>query len=438
VSNAGTLDLAVSGNAPLALANIYIAPRQVSGIASFDLNVQGPAAVSSVRGPVRISDARLSAPTLGQSLEALNGSILMAGGTARLDLAGQSSAGGTLTLGGPIDLAPPFQAAITARLDDIVLRDPTLYRTTAQGQITVNGPLAGGAEVGGTITLGATEVQVPSTGVSALGTLPAVTHLGIPMDVRATLDRAGVGVAPKTSTRSQSGTDYPINLLIRAPSRIFVRGRGLDAELGGRLRLTGTTNNITPIGRFDLVRGRLSILGQRFELDEGFAQLQGDFSPFLRLVATTETPTGTLVSIVVEGPADNIDVRFESSPELPQDEVLAQLLFGRDLSSISPLQAVQLASAVATLAGGNNGGAINNLREGLDLDDLDFTTDEDGNAAVRAGKYISENVYTDVTVGANGTSEINLNIDIDRNFTARGSVASDGETSVGIFFERDY
>ena len=57
---------------------------------------------------------------------------------------------------------------------------------------------------------------------------------------------------------------------------------------------------------------------------------------------------------------------------------------------------------------------------------------------MRAGKYISERVYTDVTVGADGTSEINLNFDIDRNFTARGSVASDGETSVGIFFERDY
>ncbi|MDC0012870.1 translocation/assembly module TamB domain-containing protein, partial [Octadecabacter sp.] len=177
---------------------------------------------------------------------------------------------------------------------------------------------------------------------------------------------------------------------------------------------------------------------QRFDLDEGYAQLQGDFSPFLRLVATTETSNGTLVSIVVEGPADDIEVRFESTPELLQDEVLAQLLFGRDLSSISPLQAVQLASAVATLAGSSGGGVVDRLRQGLDLDDLDFVTDEDGNAAVRAGKYISDRVYTDITVGVGGTSEINLNIDIDRNITARGSVASDGETSVGIFFERDY
>lgn len=438
VSNSGDLDLSVTGSAPLALANVYIAPRQVSGLAQFDLTVQGPAALSSLRGPVRIENARLAVPNLRESLENINGTIAMAGGTARIDLAGQSAAGGDVTLSGPVDLAPPFQAALIARLDGVVLRDATLYRAVARGEVTVNGPLTGGAQIGGAIGLSDVEIRVPSTGVSALGTLPEVTHLGIPMDVRATLDRAGVNTTPTPQADRTSGPDFPMDLLISAPSRVFVRGRGLDAELGGQLRLTGSTSNIIPIGRFDLVRGRLSILGQRFDLDEGFAQLQGDFMPFLRLVATTEASTGTIISIVVEGPADDIDVRFESSPELPQDEVLAQLLFGRDLSSISPLQAVQLASAVAKLAGRGGVSVVDRLRTGLNLDDLDFTTAEDGTAAVRAGKYISDNVYTDVTVGADGTTEINLNIDIDRNFTARGSVASDGETSVGIFFERDY
>ncbi|SLN43805.1 translocation/assembly module TamB domain-containing protein [Pseudooctadecabacter jejudonensis] len=440
VANSGTLDLDISGSAPLALANLYIAPRQINGRATFDLSVNGPPALSSVRGPVRISDARFSAPTFGQALENLGGTLTLAGGTLRVDLAAQSSAGGDLSVTGPVDLSAPFQAGLRVNLADIVLRDPNLYRTTADGSISVDGPLAGGARIAGRIDLGAAEVQVPTTGSSALGSLPEVTHLGPRTDVRATLDRAGVGVSPPSQTGTTSrGPSYGMDLEIRAPSQIFVRGRGLDAELGGSLRLGGTTSNIIPIGRFDLVRGRLSILGQRFELDEGFAQLQGDFSPFLRLVARTEAQTGTIVNIVVEGEPDDIDVRFESTPELPQDEVLAQLLFGRDLTSISPLQAVQLASAVATLAGsGNGGGVINSFRQDLDLDDLDIITDEDGNAAVRAGKYISDNVYTDVTVGAGGTSEINLNIDIDRNFTARGTVASDGETSVGIFFERDY
>ena len=56
---------------------------------------------------------------------------------------------------------------------------------------------------------------------------------------------------------------------INAPNQIFVRGRGLDVELGGEVRVQGTTTDIQPVGQFDLRRGRLLILGQRIEFDEG-------------------------------------------------------------------------------------------------------------------------------------------------------------------------
>ena len=130
-------------------------------------------------------------------------------------------------------------------------------------------------------------------------------------------------------------------------------------------------------------------------------------------------------------------VTFQSSPELPQDEVLAQLIFGRDLSAITPLQAIQLAAAVGTLAGRGGGGLIDGLREGFGVDDLDILADEEGNAALRIGKYLGENVYTDVTIGSEST-EINLNLDLTDDIRATGSVSSQGDTSLGIYFERDY
>ena len=204
------------------------------------------------------------------------------------------------------------------------------------------------------------------------------------------------------------------------------------------MRIGGTTNNIQPIGLFELTRGRINILQQRFDLTEGSASLQGDFEPYIRLVATTEARTGTVISIIVEGPATEPEVSFVSTPSLPQDEVLAQLIFGRELQNISPLQAVQLAAAVGTLAGRGGGGLIDSLRQNIGLDDFDVTTDEDGNAAVRAGKYLSENIYTDVTVSSDGSTEINLNLDITDEVTAKGTVNAGGETGIGIFFERDY
>ncbi|WP_084863295.1 translocation/assembly module TamB domain-containing protein [Salibaculum halophilum] len=439
VGNDGQLALDLTGQAPLGLANAFIAPRQISGLARYDLSVNGPARPASLSGEITLSDGRLTAPNMGQAVEALSGRIGLGGGVARLDIGGDLAAGGQVAADGSIGLSVPNTADLRLDLQRARLRDPALYETRATGTIRIDGPLTRGPGITGRIDLARTEIRVPSSPVSTLGDLPRVTHRSPDAAVRQTLDRAGV--APDTGGRGDTarrGRPSPLDLRIDAPARIFVRGRGLDAELGGSLRLTGTTAAVRPIGRFDLLRGRLDILGQRFDLTEGYAELQGDFIPYLRLVARTEARSGTDVSIIVEGPADNPDVRFESSPELPQDEVLAQLLFGRDLSSISPLQAVQLASAVATLSGRGGGGALEGLREGLALDDFDVTTDEDGNAAVRAGKYISENVYTDITVGADGTSEINLNLDVTDEVTARGRFGSEGESSLGVFYERDY
>ena len=37
-----------------------------------------------------------------------------------------------------------------------------------------------------------------------------------------------------------------------------------------------------------------------------------------------------------------------------------------------------------------------------------------------------------------GNSKATINLDINENVTARGSVGSDGNTTIGIFFEKDY
>ena len=81
---------------------------------------------------------------------------------------------------------------------------------------------------------------------------------------------------------------------------------------------------------------------------------------------------------------------------------------------------------------------LTELRENIGVDDLDVTADEDGNAALRVGKYISDNIYTDVMANSQGETTINLNIDLTDTVTVRGGAGSNGETSLGIFFERDY
>ena len=435
--NGGRVDMDVTGTAPLGLANPLLKPRRLSGNALFDLSINGQPSLEAVGGRITLADARLAAPTIGKALSGITGGVTLASGQATVGLQAQVEGGGSLSVNGPVQLDGANSADLTIRANDVVLRDPQLYETTVSGILTANGPLQGGARIAGQLNLGPTEVQVPSSGIGALGDLPDVVHIGASSGVKQTIIRADAGPKP-SAANAGSGPIYPLDITINAPSRIFIRGRGLDAELGGSLRIGGTTKNVIPSGLFELARGRIDILQQRFDLTEGSASLQGDFVPVIRLVATTRTTTGTTVRIIVEGPATEPEVRFESTPELPQDEVLSQLIFGRDIASISPLQAVQLAAAVGTLAGRGGGGLVDTFRKDIGLDDFDITSDEDGNAAVRAGKYLTENVYTDVTVSSDGSTDININLDITDEFTAKGSVGADGETSIGVFFERDY
>ncbi|WP_138936143.1 translocation/assembly module TamB domain-containing protein [Roseovarius arcticus] len=438
--NDGNLDLSVNGNAPLALANSFISPRSLSGLAQFDLRVNGPPALSSVTGTITTSGAGLALPKAKLALEGINANIRLTGAAAQIDIGAGVNTGGRLAATGSIDLTAPYQADIAVDLREIGITDPGLYTTTANGRITFNGPATGGANIAGNVDLGEVNVRIPSGAIASGADLPGLRHVNEPAAVRRTrafadlLDTGGNGDA---NGGDGGGVAYGLNVTINAPSRIFVRGRGLDAELGGSLRLRGSTAQVIPEGRFSLIRGRLDLLGKRLDLTEGYIQMQGSFVPYLRLVAQT-TSGDVQVIISIEGPADEPEITFASQPDLPEDQVVSQLIFGRDLSQISAFQALQLASAVATLAGKGSGGVVGKLRSGVGLDNLDVTTGADDQTEVRAGKYLSENLYSEVEVDSDGQSQINLNLQINKRLKAKGSFGAGGDSGLGLFFEKDY
>ncbi|MEO0655699.1 MAG: translocation/assembly module TamB domain-containing protein, partial [Pseudomonadota bacterium] len=436
--DAETADVTVQGAAPLALANRFIAPRTVSGILNFDLALNGAPGLDAISGRVTTANARAASPGERIVLSDIDTAVTLGGGRASLDFRAAGDAGGGLSITGPVTLAPPYNGALELTLNRFVLRDPALYRTSVDGSIRLDGPLAGGASIAGQIVLDETEIQIPSGSLSRAGSIPDIVHRNEPAAVRATRARAGL-IAEDTDSDATGGAGpaFPLDVSVVAANQIFIRGRGLESELGGSLRLRGTTADIIPEGQFDLIRGRLDILNRRLELTEGRATLEGDFDPTLYFVAETDADDVT-VQIVVEGRASEPEISFQSDPDLPEDEVLARLLFGRGLDTLSPLQAAQLASAVAQLAGTGGEGIVSRLRRNFGLDDLDVTTDDSGNVAVRAGAYLSDNVYTDVTVGGEGQTEVNLNLDVSSSVTVKGGVDNEGETGVGIFFERDY
>ena len=434
-ADASSANLKIDGTVPLELANRAIQPRLLTGRAAFDLSLNGPLELSSLSGTVQTAGARLALPKLGQALDINSATAVLSGGRADINVETSIITGGQITARGEVSMQGPFQADLQVNVDRAQLTDGKFFETTVNGNGTVRGPLAGGATLRADLALGRTEIRISEVPASTVPIMAELQHINEKAAARQTRAFAGLIVDPSPTTAA--ARPYPIDITVRAPSQLFVRGRGLDAELGGTLRLSGTSADVIPTGQFDLIRGRLDILGKRLTLSEGRVVLRGAFDPYLTFAAETQTDD-TLVRISLVGPVSEPEVTFSSSPDLPQDEVLARLLFGRNISEISALQALQLAAAVRTLAGKGGEGIVGKLRNNFGLDDLDLTTDENGEAALKVGKYISENIYTDVTVGSDGDTEINLNLSINPSLTARGTVGSDGDSTIGIYFERDY
>lgn len=441
-----TANLHASGNTDSAAVNPLLRTRSIEGPVDFDLRLNGRPSLEALSGRVALRGGRLAEPKLGLSISDLDAVADLAGGRITLDVQGAVEAGGTLTLSGPISLTGGREVNLDVGLRRVVLRDPTLYETIVNGGLSVTGSLSSGVVIAGRVDVGETELRIPSTGFGGAASIPAIKHLYDRPPVRATRAKAGLIAYPSpeataagmTGPAATPGNNPPrLDLVISAPRQIFVRGRGVDAELGGEIRVTGTSRQVIPVGQLELIRGRVDLLGKRFDLTEGLIELQGSMIPVIRLVAETDQD-GITTRIIIDGEARDPEIQFQSDPDMPEEEVLSHLLFGRGLDNISALQAAQLANAIAVLAGKGGEGIVGRLRTATGLDDLDLATDDQGNVSVRAGKYLSKNLYTDVQVGGDGTTQINLNLDLSRSLTARGSVNSEGDSTLGIYYERDY
>lgn len=435
IGGAIPVDLRLDGQMQAELFNPLIEPTNVQGRIAMSGALSGRAGIESLRLNATATGGRLSMPGPGVAFRDIAASARINGQLAEVELSGVSLSGGRGNLSGTITLDRRRDADLTLRVDSLAITQPRLFQARVTGSASLTGALSQGPLLRGDVAVEQAEILIPNSPLARSGFhLTGLRHVGVTAAARATQSHAGIA----SGTR-HGGRPVPLNLdlALRAPGRVFVRGRGLDAELGGTLRLGGTTGDVVPSGSFGLIRGRLDLLGNRFTLTEGSASMIGSFVPFVRLTATTDSD-GVQTSVTISGQADSPEITFNSVPELPQDEVLARLIFRQSLASLSPFQAAQLALSVATLTGTADSSVLDRTRRAIGLDDLDFTVDDEGNAAISLGRYLSDDVYTDLSVDSTGQGEVTINLDLSPTITLRGRANSDGGSGVGIFFERDY
>ena len=421
-------DLRAKGQLRLDAANLFIKPNSVRGLATFDMALTGPPALASLSGTLSTAGTTLSIPAAKQQIEAIAATISIARSSANVQISAQPRAGGAVRISGPVSLTAPFDGNVQVALDSVVLTDNLMYSTVLNGALGYTGPLAGNGRLAGHINVGETNINLAAAGGSVSSApIPPIRHVNEPASSRRTRARAGL----IDQAQSGSGPDIALDILINAPGHIFARGRGLQAELGGQIYVRGSTANLAPSGQIDLIRGRFNLLGRKLELDEGRVTLQGNLVPYLHFKSTASTSEGS-ATMEISGLINAPVIKVYSDPARPSEEALALLLFGDNIEDLSPLALARMAGSLRELSGrgGNTEGA---LRDETGADDAALSLDGLG-----LGGYVADNVYTDFNVNTRGESELNINLDVSDNVTVTGTVESDGDTGVGLFFKKDY
>lgn len=227
-----------------------------------------------------------------------------------------------------------------------------------------------------------------------------------------TLDIAQATVKKAAApTRARESGPGNLDVRIRMLPRFRVDGRGLGSIWEANLLVSGPLTDPRITGSINAVSGNFDFLGKMFELAKGSVTFAGGSlsNPMLDIQLVNETPDLT-AKIMIVGPVDRMHLFLTSDPSIPRDEILSRVLFGKSVGDLSRLEALQLAAAVAQLAGfGSGGGILNFTKKALGLDVLRIGTsssdnvgDDDSGAAgttLEAGKYITDRLYMGVQQG---------------------------------------
>lgn len=328
--------------------------------------------------------------------------------------------------GFPIQLALDLDKARLAQGNDLA--------ATATGQLRIVNSAAQGAVISGTISLPETRYRIVRQGSARVAKLTGVRR-------KPALGRARITGDPEPISGVPS--NWKLDVKVVADNQIFVSGMGLDSEWAADIRITGTTGNPRITGGIDLVRGTLGFAGRSFDLQEGRLRFNGGSAtnPELNLRASGEAGDVT-VNIVVSGTGENPDIAFSSTPSLPQDEVMARILFGNSIGELTPIQAVQLAASLNSLRGGSGGlNPLGVLQSASGIDRLRIlgADEETGRGtSLAVGQYISNDVYVEIITDTRGFTATQIEISLSKALSVLSQVGSFGGSNVNVQYRKDY
>jgi translocation and assembly module TamB len=446
----GALNMKIGGTLDVALANPLLEARgmRATGELTADATVTGRPAAPQVGGGITLAKGSVHDYGHGVNLSDITAEVVGNEGALQIKSFKATAVSGSIAMTGTFGVLQPglpLDLKITAKNAQPVAS--SIITANLDADLHVSGTVRKRLDVAGTIHVNRATIGIPNS-------LPPDVAV---LDVRRRGRRAPAAIEKQLV--------IGIDVAIQAPQEILVQGRGLDAEMGGNIQLSGTTDEPLASGGFDLQRGSFTLAGNKLTFTQGRVSFDGaglrkQIDPTLDFTAQT-TLASTTATLRITGVADAPRFDFSSSPVLPQDEIMAQLLFGENAAQLTALQAAQIGAALATLSGVGGSGLnpLVKLQKSLGLDRLtvgaNTTTTatgatENSGAAIEAGRYISKRVYIEGKQSTTGNSQVQVGVDLTKHLKLQtrlgnGTAITQGTTpdndpgsSIGLSYQFEY
>ncbi|MDR0781860.1 MAG: translocation/assembly module TamB domain-containing protein [Pseudomonadales bacterium] len=367
--------------------------RDVRGSLDGFANLGGTLTAPAVVAQLRVTDAALRVPALGLDLSGIG-----------LDL--QSSADNTLTAH-----ATATSGAGNLLLD-ATLKQPFVPERTLSARLSGNRFTAVDLPGASAVISPALELRYANAAVNLSG-LATVDSARIDLaqwvgqggDDAVNVSRDVVIVRRDTAADDAKGTAEELALSIAAQLRVGddvrLSGFGLDARLGGDLRVTQEPGRpLLVYGELNIPEGSYLAYNQRLDTSGGRLLFFGNpTNPVMDVRASRKTTT-TEVGLQLSGTVNRMQGRLYSVPALPENEILAILVTGKSSSELGSQDDSALLAAIATFGIDRSQGLTNSIGNKLGLDTMAVNTNGNVNqSSLGLGKHITSRLLMQYDVG---------------------------------------
>lgn len=407
---------------------VNIGSHKAAGLITTHLFLSKTLSDPSLVGQIDLQKGTYENYVIGTRLKNISAKIQAA--DSELNLIQFTSEGkekGTLEATGQMQLSPEnkFPYTVNATLQDLHFLHFDLISTNFTGHLRMSGNTESSTVQG--------DVEVPEATINIAETLPTevpeleITFVNKPIHLEGT----------KNAANKLYPLHYDVN--ITAPDRVLVKGRGLSSEWKGSIHLGGRNAAVSAEGSLSLLKGDFTFSGKKFQLTQGEITFKEKPTPsaFIKISGALQMSDVQVIALM-QGPLESPSLTFQSIPHMPTSSILARILFNKDITEISALQAIQIANVIVSMSGSNGPDVLEAIRRSIGVDSLRII-EKDGTdeISVQVGWYLTHGVTISLAQSAT-SSDVIIEVDLKHGFIFQAETQNQEEGKFSLKWNKNY